>query len=146
MNMLNAFKGRRLRTAILALVMTGALGGTALAAVSNLTLDRTAALSPGRLHATLTGTVTCDPGDSAFLNGQIVQTRNASGFGSTQAVCDGTSHRYAIDVSIGGFFPGTPAGVFKAGKANAQVSTYICDPFTPICTPKYTDAVIRLKK
>jgi hypothetical protein len=146
MNVLNAFKGRRRRTAILALVLTAGLGGTALAAVSNLTLDPTAALSPGRLHATLTGRVTCDPGDNAFLNGQIVQPKNASGFGSAQAVCDGTSHPYAIDVSSGGFFPGSASGVFKAGKANAQVSMYVCDPLGPICTPKYTDAVIRLTK
>lgn len=146
MNVLNAFKGRRRRTAILALVLTAALGGTALAAVSSLTIDPTAALSPGRLHATLTGRVTCDPGDSGYMSGQIVQSRNASGYGSSQTVCDGTSHPYAIDVSIGGFFPGSPSGVFKAGKANAQVSMYICDPFGPICTPRYTDAVIRLTK
>ncbi|MDX6718840.1 MAG: hypothetical protein QOJ63_1094 [Solirubrobacteraceae bacterium] len=146
MNVLNAFKKPRRRAAILALVLTGALGATALAAVSNLTLDPTAALSPGRLHATLTGKVTCDPGDNVFMNGQIVQPKNTSGFGSTQAVCDGTSHPYAIDVAIGGFFPGSSSGVFKAGKANAQVSMFTCDPFAPICTPKYTDAVIRLTK
>lgn len=141
MNVPKAFTGTRRRTAVLALVLTTALGGTALAAVSELTLDPTAALSPGHLHATLTGSVTCDPGDNGYLSGQIIQGRTASGYGSTQIVCDGTSHPYAVDVSAGGFFPPTP---FKAGKANAQVTMYTCDSFN--CTPTYADAVIRLTK
>ena len=142
MKMLNAVKGSFWRPAILAVVLTGALGSTAFAAVSDLTLDSTAALSPGHMHATLTGTVTCDPGDNALISGQIVHSRNASGFGSTTAVCDGTPQPYAIDVSTSGFF--TPAGVFKPGKASAQVSTSICDPSTWVCTTEYTDASIRL--
>jgi hypothetical protein len=144
MKMLNGIKASLWRPAILALVVTGALGGTAFAAVGSLTLDSTAALSPGQMHATLTGTVTCDPGDTPFLSGQIIQSKNASGFGSTTAVCDGTPQPYAIDVATGGFF--TPAGVFKPGKASAQVSTSICDPLTWVCTTKYTDASIRLMK
>jgi hypothetical protein len=144
MKVLNAVKRSFWRSAIPALVLTAVLGGTAFAAVSDLTLDSTAALSPGHMHATLTGTVKCDPGDNAFINGQIVQSRNASGFGSAAAVCDGTPQPYAIDVSTSGLF--TPAGVFKPGKASAQVSTSICDPWTWVCTTKYTDASIRLTK
>ena len=132
------------RAAVLALVLTGALAASAAAAVSELTLDPTAQLSPGRLQATLTGTVTCDPGTTAFLNGQIVQPKNTSGFGFTQVTCDGTAQAYAIDVRAGGFFGS--GGVFKAGKASAQVSTFQCDPVTFMCTLKSTDAIIRLKK
>lgn len=133
------------RAAVLALVLTGALAASAAAAVSELTIDPTAQLSPGRLQATLTGTVTCDPGTTAFLDGQIVQPKDASGFGFTQVTCDGTAQAYAIDVRAGGFFGGSP-GVFKAGKASAQVSTFQCDPVTWMCKSQSTDAIIRLTK
>lgn len=87
----------------------------------------------------MTGTVTCDPGTAGWLDGQIVQPNNASGYGSIQITCDGTPQPYAIDVSSGFF---GSSGVFKPGKASAQVSTYVCDGFT--CTPMSTDAIIRL--
>jgi hypothetical protein len=132
------------RPLVLALALTGAGATTASAAVSDLTLDPTAQLSPGHLHATLTGSITCDFGDNPFISGQIAQPKGASGFGSTQAVCDGTTQPFAIDVSSGIF---GPAGVFKAGKASAQVSTSSCDPTMPwMCTTQYVDAVIRLTK
>jgi hypothetical protein len=138
------------RAAVLALVMTGALGATASAAVSQLTLDPTAQLSPGQLHAYLTGTITCDPGDSVSLSGQVVQPKGASGFGSTTPVCDGTPQAYKIDVGGGGFpFPGG-SGIFKPGKASAQVTASICElppfPFPGPCSTTYTDAIIRLTK
>ncbi len=147
MNVLNAVTSRPWRSALLALVLTGALGGSALAATSELTIDPTAQLSPGKLHATLTGTVTCDPGQQAFLTGQIIQPKRATGSGSTSVACDGTPQPYSIDVSTGGGFPFPipTSGVFKAGKASAQVSTTSCDPFFN-CTSQYTDAVIRLTK
>ena len=131
------------RAAVLAVVLTGALAASASAAVSELTIDPTAQLSPGRLQATLTGTVTCDPGTTAFLDGQIVQAKNASGYGYTQVTCDGTAQAYAIDVRAGGFFS---PGVFKAGKASARVSTFHCDPLTWRCSTLSTDAIIRLTK
>jgi hypothetical protein len=141
MKVLDAVKDARWRAAILAMVLTGALAANASAAISALTMDRTAQLSPGRLHATLTGTVTCDAGSTVSLNGQIVQPKIASGFGGTSVACDGTSQTYAIDVGPGIF---GPAAVFKPGKASAQVSTFTCDQFT--CTTKFTDAIIRLTK
>jgi hypothetical protein len=124
--------------AILALVLTGAVAGSAAAAISELTLDPTAQLSPGRLHATLTGTVKCDAGTNTFLNGRIVQPRNTSGFGSVSIVCDGTTQKYAIDVSTSG------PGVFKPGKANADVSSFQCDPPDFVCKTIFTDARITL--
>jgi len=144
MKLLHAVTASPWRATILAVVLTGALAGSAAAAVSELTIDPSAQLSPGHLHATLTGTVTCDPGTTSFLSGQIVQSKGASGFGSASVSCDGTPQRYAIDVSTGGFI--APAAVFKAGKANAQVSNFACDPPTFICTSTYTDAPIRLTK
>ena len=36
------------------------------------------------------------------------------------------------------------SGVFKAGKANAQVSTSICDFMTLACTTRYADGQIPL--
>jgi hypothetical protein len=142
MKVLNAVKASRWRTAILATVLTGALAGSAFAAVSGLTMDSTAALSPGHLHAVLTGTVTCDAGTTVFLNGQVVQRRNVNvnvnGYGFTSVACNGTSQRYALDVSTGG------SGVFKVGKANAEVSTTECTEVT--CTSKYVDAVIHLTR
>lgn len=149
MRTIHALKAARWRPAVLAVVLAGALGGTAQAAVTELTLDPTAQLSPGALHATLTGTVTCDPGDAPTLSGQIVATKNEpGGFGSARTVCDGTSQTYAVDVSTGGGFPFPlpSSGVFKAGKANAQVSTSICDFMTWTCTTKYVDGEIRLVK
>jgi hypothetical protein len=124
--------------AILALALTGAVAGSAAAAVSQLTLDRTAQLSPGRLHAALTGIVTCDAGTTAFLSGRIIQPRNTSGFGSTSVACDGKPQTYAIDVSTSG------PGVFKPGKANADVSSFQCDPPDFVCNTTFTDAKITL--
>lgn len=138
MKVLNAAKSSPRRAAILALILTGSLAGGAYAAVSDLTMDRTAALSPGRLHATLTGSITCSDKSTVGLNGQIVQSRNRSGYGYTTVTCNGKSQEYTIDVSGG--------GVFKPGDASAQVSTYECDPVTWNCTTKYIDAMIRLKK
>jgi hypothetical protein len=143
--MLHVFTGARSRTALLALVLTGALTGIASAA-AGLTIDDTAPLSPGRLHATLSGSITCDAGGSPYLSGQISQTKGANGFGSTQLTCTGSPQRYTIDVGTSGF-PFGGGGPFKAGKASAQVSYSTCtDPFFPICTTQYTDAIIRLKK
>jgi hypothetical protein len=93
------------RTAVLVVVMTGALGGTASAAVKQLTLDPSAQLSPGRLHAYLTGTITCDPGDSLSLSGQVVQLKGGSGVGSTTFVCDGTPQTYTMTSVVAAAFP-----------------------------------------
>ena len=146
-------RGRILgRAAIVAVAMTAALGGAAWAAVSELTLDPSAQLSPGRLHAYLTGTITCDPGDTVSLSGQVVQPKSATGFGSTTINCDGTPQAYTIDASTGGGFPGFSSGVFKPGKASAQVTASVCTPSPgpfpfPICTTAAsTDAIIRLQK
>jgi hypothetical protein len=147
MKVLHALTGARWRPALLAVVLAGALvpTATATAAANTLTLDSTAALSPGMLHATLTGTVTCEPSGSypPYLSGQIVQAKGGSGYGSAPATCDGTPQPFSLDIATGGIFGGT--GPFKAGKASAQVSMSTCDPFLP-CTPTYTDAVIRLVK
>jgi hypothetical protein len=136
------------RSALLAVVLTAALGATAQASVTGLTLDPTAQLSPGKLHAILTGKITCAPGDSTSLSGQVIQ-QAISGYGTATAVCDGTSHPYAVDVSTNGGFPfpfPTSTGPFKAGKAIAQVTTSICDPLTFTCATKYVDGKIRLIK
>jgi hypothetical protein len=151
---MNVFNTVRLsgRAAILAIVMTGTLGGVASAAVSQLRLDPSAQLSPGRLHAYVTGTITCDPTDNVSLNSQIVQPASTTGYGYTTHVCNGTPQTYMIDVASGGGFPGGSTGVFKPGKASAQVTSSICnlppfpDPFPfPGCSTTYTDAIIRLR-
>lgn len=124
----------------LALCLVGALAGNASAAVSSITIDSSAQLSPGHLHVTLTGTVTCDPGTTASLSGKVI-SRSASGLGYTEVACDGTPQAYAIDVSS----PTFPPTVFRAGKATAQVSSMTCGLTWP-CTTIYTDATIRLVK
>lgn len=122
------------------LVLAGALAGSASAAV-RITIDPTAKLSPGRLHATVTGSVSCDNvyGGPTSLSGQIVQPGGASGFGSTTVACDGTPHLYMVDVSAG---MGMLSGVFVPGPASAQVSQSSCDPMG--CSTTYTDAIIEL--
>jgi hypothetical protein len=139
MKVLTAVIRARWCAAPLALVLTGALAGSASAAV-RITIDPTAKLSPGRLHATLTGSVACDyyPGGAA-LSGQIVQPGAASGYGSISAPCDGTPHLYTIDVSTG---MGMASGVFVPGPASAQVSQANCGPMG--CDTTYTDAIINL--
>ena len=136
------------RSAILAIALAGALTTTASAAVTDLAIDDEAQLSPGMLHATLTGSVRCDPGDFFpyynSLSGQISQPKGGGGFGSSVPTCDGTMQPFSIDIASGGPFGGSAP--FKAGKASAQVSTSTCDPFTFLCTSQYVDAVIRLKK
>jgi hypothetical protein len=143
MKVLHAVKAVRWRAAALGLVAAAGMAGTASAAVTTLTMNDTAPLSPGMMHATLSGTIACDPGSSPFISGQIVQSKGASGFGSTAVTCDGTTQAFSIDVTSGIF---GPTGVFKAGKASAQVSTSTCDPFTWVCTSKYVDGQIRLTK
>ena len=118
-------------------MVAATLAGSASAATNQLTIDPTATLSPGHLHATLTGTVTCDPGTAGWLDGQIVQPNNASGYGSIQITCDGTPQPYAIDVSSGFF---GSSGVFKPGKARREGVHVRSDGFT--CTPMFTDAII----
>jgi hypothetical protein len=127
-------------TAVIAsLVLAGALAGSASAAV-RITIDPTAKLSPGRLHATLTGSVSCDNyGGPTSLSGQIVQPGGAFGFGFTTVACDGTPHLYTIDVNAG---MGMLSGVFVPGPASAQVSQSSCDPMG--CSTTYTDAMIEL--
>lgn len=148
MNMLHGLARASRRSAILALAMAGAFSATASAAISDLTIDDTAQLSPGMLHVTLTGTIRCEPGDFSLfssLTGQVTQSNGASGFGSTTPTCDGTLQRFSIDVAASSGFPGT-GGAFKNGKANAQVSAWTCDPITFMCTTQYVDAIIRLRK
>jgi hypothetical protein len=143
--------------ALFTIFVTGAFAGAASAAVTQLTLDPTAKLSPGRLHAYLTGTIACAPGDAVSLSGQVVQANGANGFGSVTHVCLGMEQAYTIDVSAGGGFPGISAGIFKPGKASAQATSSVCDlfpfpdplpPFPPFpsCSTMYTDAIIRLQK
>ena len=136
------------RSAILAVALAGAFSTTASAAVTDLTIDDSAQLSPGMLHATLTGSLRCDPGDfSPFFNslsGQISQSKGGGGFGSTAPTCDGTVQPFSMDIASSGPFGGSAP--FKAGKASAQVSSSTCDPVTFICSTQYVDAVIRLKK
>jgi hypothetical protein len=146
MKVLNAVRSARWRAAALGLVAAAGIAGTASAAITALTMNDTAPLSPGMLHATLSGTIACDPGSSSYVSGQIVQSKGTTGYGYGTVTCDGTPQAYAIDVSAGGGFPGTGGGAFKAGKANAQVSTSSCDPITWLCTSRYVDAQIRLTK
>ena len=149
---MKAFHSARLlrRAATLAAIATAGMAGTASAAVSQLTIDPVAQLSPGHLHAYLTGTVTCDPGDSMSMNGQVAQPTGANGFGfGPGPVCDGTPQAYTVDVGGGGFpFPGSTSGVFKPGKASAQVTATVCPPFPfpGICSTMSKDAMIRLAK
>ena len=128
--------------------LAGACSTTASAAVTDLAIDDTAQLSPGMLHATLTGSLRCDPGDfSPFFNslsGQISQGKGGAGFGSTVPTCDGSVQPFSMDIASGSIFGGS--GPFKAGKASAQVSVSTCDPITFLCSSQYVDAVIRLKK
>jgi hypothetical protein len=143
--------------ALLTVVTAGAFAGAASAAVSRLTIDPSAKLSPGRLHAYLTGTIACNLGDNVSLSGQVVQANGANGFGSATPVCGGMEQAFTIDVSAGGGFPGMSTGIFKAGKASAQVTSSICAPFplpgpdpfpSPFpfpCSTMYTDAIIRLQ-
>lgn len=151
---MNVFNTVRLsgRAAILAVVMTGALGGVASAAVSQLRLDPSAQLSPGRLHVYLTGTIICNPGDNVSLSGHVVQPDGASGYGYTAPVCAGTGQPFTIDVSAGGGFPGSSSAIFEPGEASAEATSSICnlppfpDPFPfPGCSTMYTDAIIRLQ-
>jgi hypothetical protein len=136
MNPFNRFRCFPRCIVVLAIVLAGVLAAGAAAAVL-LTIDRNAQLSPGRLHATLTGTVTCDAGSTAELLAQIVQSNTATGFGRIVVPCEGTSQSYTIDV-------GAVADPYKSGQASAQVSMFACSEGT--CTSTSTDAIIHLKK
>jgi hypothetical protein len=134
-NLLTAVTDSRWRVASLALVLTGTLAASASAAVK-ITIDPTAKLSPGRLHVTLTGSVSCDLAGPAQLSGQVIQQGGAAGFGFISAPCDGTPHLYTMDVS-------TNFAIFAPGPASAQVSQTTCGPVG--CENTYTDAIIQLQ-
>jgi hypothetical protein len=79
--------------------------------------------------ATLTGTASCAPGSSAFLEATLTQsvgriaTITGSGALFAEIVCDGTAHAWSITV--------TPfSGLFRGGKAIATVSLFACNAFT----------------
>ena len=141
------------RAGVLAVVVTGMLAATAWAS-GPATIDPTAQLSPGQLHAYITGKVTCDVGKTAQLSGQVVQSKGASGFGYANITCNGMSQAYTIDASASGGFPGSTGAAFKPGKASAGLTTSVCDPwfpdpmfpFPPICTTTTSDAMIHLVK
>lgn len=149
MNVSHTLKTARVGSAVIAVALAGAFGGTAQASVTSLTMDPTAQLSPGGLHALVTGTITCAPGDAPYLSGQVIGGKNEpSGYGSGTATCDGTSQPFTIDVSSnGGFpFPGATTGPFKSGKAIGQVTAQICDYFVFTCSSTYVDGRLTLVK
>ena len=149
MNLSHALKAARVSPAVLAVVLAGAFAGSAQAAVTSLTMNPTAQLSPSGLHAVVTGTITCAPGDATNLYGQVIGGKNEpSGYGSGTATCDGTSQPFTIDVSSnGGFpYPGATTGPFKAGKAIGQVTAQICDYFVLSCSSTYVDGQVKLVK
>jgi hypothetical protein len=147
------------RAGILAVIVTGMLGATAWGSATT-TIGPTAQLSPGHLHAYMTGTVTCEVGKTVSLSGQVVQSKGVSGFGYANLDCNGTSQAYTIDASGAGGFPGGLPGtgvVFKPGKASAGLTATVCDPFVfpdptfpfptlPFCESTSSDAMIRLVK
>jgi hypothetical protein len=137
MKVLNPLKAWPWCAAILAVALTGAVAGSASAAVSRLTFDPTAQLSPGRLHATLTGTLTCDAGTTTFLAGRILQPRTVNGSGSDTITCSGTAQRYRFDV---------PAfdSVYSPGLAVVDVTATQCDDVQ--CTSTFADGQITLNR
>jgi hypothetical protein len=75
--------------------------GTAPAAISSLTIDPRARLSRDGTEATLSGTITCDSGDTVTLSGFVTEVigrlvRGATNFGGVSVTCTGDVQTWSL--------------------------------------------------
>jgi hypothetical protein len=105
----------------------------------SLTVDPTATFDSRTGSATLTGTVTCSEGASAFIDitlSQRVGRFTIRGYGFAEATCDGTAQPWSAEV-----FGDT--GLFKGGQAAASVFGQACS-FD--CGFTYEEVTVRLRR
>ena len=130
-------------------------GSPAVAATSQLTIDHNATLSPGGTLVTVTGTITCTPGDNFAIGVRVSQQQgtalnSASGttsFGSLNP-CTGTSQTWQVQASTSGNFT---SGTLHPGQADAQARSCTGPSSFPTCgfffffnPDQIVDAVIQL--
>jgi hypothetical protein len=90
--------------------------------------------------ATLTGTVTCDPGSVAFIEASLSQSVGRftiRGFGFTEVLCDGTAQPWSAEVM-------GETGLFKGGGAAASVMGQVCDEFD--CGFASSETTVRVRR
>lgn len=130
-------------------------GSPAVAATSQLTIDRNATLSPGGTLATVTGTITCTPGENFKIAVRVSQQQGTalnSASGTTPIssvnICTGTSQTWQVQASTNGGFA---SGTLHPGQASAQARSCTGVSSLPSCgfffffNPDMTvDAIIQL--
>jgi chitodextrinase len=95
------------------------------ATINQFSVDRNATLAPGGTAVTLTGTITCAPGDTFFVVGQVFQQKNSAqgqNTNTTSPSCSGSSQTWQLtaQVQVG------QSGPFHPGKASASTTASTC--------------------
>ena len=110
-----------------------ALGGTASAAVSSLTLNSKATLSASKTSAVATGTIVCPSGTEARVTVVITQTSGrteTAAQGTTEVTCTGQVQSWSVTSNV------VIGSAFKAGPATALFNA--CDT---TCYPTQTKGI-----
>jgi Family of unknown function (DUF6299) len=110
---------RLIPVASIAALGCGLSAGSASATVSSLTVNPKAQLSADRNVAAVSGTITCDPGHSGFVNVNLTQTEGRVVIienGAASVACTGAAQPWTVSVSFFGtqLLPGR-AGVNVVG-------------------------------
>lgn len=134
---------RACRLAGLAIVITLVgltFTGTALAAITSATIDN-ATLGAGRQTATITGTITCTPGESWGINGvQVIQGQRVVAGGPASAEggdCTGEPQTYVAVVTT------STGKLISKGRASVFLNFVSFDPVTGNVSDFFVDGFIK---
>lgn len=103
-------------------------------------VDPTGRFDSATGSATISGTVTCTDGATAFVDVSLSQQVGrfvVRGFGFTEIICDGTAQAWSVEVM-------GETGLFKGGKAVAAVGAQACTEFD--CGFASEEASVRLRR
>jgi len=128
---------RSWRAPLLAMLIALGTAAPASADVSLLSIDETGTLSPGRQAVVLTGTISCNPGDTLNISGRVIQGPQ-SGFGGLFGQqCTTEVQDLTLVVTSG-------TGLFHRGRASAGISVQACN-FVTGCTTTQLDRFISVR-
>jgi hypothetical protein len=128
---------RSWRAPVLAMLIALGCVAPASAVASTLSIDESGSLSPGHQAVVITGSISCNPGDSLNIQGRVVQGKRI-GFGSLfMQSCETESQAWTLVVTTG-------SALFHNGRASAGVSAQTCTFFTG-CTTTLLDRFISVR-
>ena len=128
---------RTWRTPVLALVVALGAVAPASADASTISIDESGTLSPGRQAVVITGTISCNQGDSLNISGRVVEGQR-SGFGGLfMTPCPAGSQEWTLAAV-------SNTGLFHRGRASAGISAQTCN-FITGCTTTQLDRFITVR-